>query len=89
MDVVMENFTSTIKRRTIFIEVGSTYLSALWYYLRICDGIFTALKSKVLLLFFSWETFSQKHSIDNDDDVIVLTRYGLIVGGTKRRHHYK
>ena len=26
---------------------------------------------------------------DNDDDVIVLTRYGLIVDGTKGRHQYK
>ena len=30
------------------------------------------------------------NTIDNDDDeVIVLTRYGLIVGGTKRRLQYK
>ena len=31
-----------------------------------------------------------RNTIDNDDDdVIVLTRYGLIVGGTKGRHQYK
>ena len=31
-----------------------------------------------------------RNTIDNDDDdVIVLTRYGLIVAGTKQRQEYK